>query len=144
MRSGHFIIILAVTVALALTSTAADREYTTAGNPDEPAKFVYGDVTAFSEWVRLNITYPEELKGSGLHGMVLVGFTVKADGSVEDVSSEDETGQTCHYKPPHPLFTAEAVRVVSSSPAWTPALKDGTPTDTRMTVSVRFEPTSKM
>ena len=74
------------------------------------------DVNEFSKWVSLHLTYPEEAKKARIQGRVTVTFTVDKDGSVKNVSV---------LRGVNKLLDDEAVRVVSSSPKWTPGKSKG-------------------
>ena len=68
-----------------------------------------GDLGTFTEWVNKNLVYPHE--AGCAQGRVIVQFIV------------DETGHVGNVKVIRgidPAFDAEAVRVISSSPKWTP------------------------
>ena len=78
---------------------------------DEKPSFNGGDANEFSKWVNSRLVYPEIAKENGVEGRVTLQFTIAKDGRLEDVkvlSAPDET------------LAQEAVRVVSSSPKWTP------------------------
>lgn len=70
------------------------------------------------EYVGENFTYPAAAREAGIEGTVYVMFTIMADGSVNNVKAvrgEDLGGG----------LAEEAVRVVKSMPAWTPAEQKG-------------------
>ena len=78
---------------------------------DEKPSFNGGDANEFSKWVNSRLVYPEIAKENGVEGRVTLQFTIAKDGRLQDVkvlSAPDET------------LAQEAVRVVSSSPKWTP------------------------
>lgn len=81
-------------------------------------QFQGGNANAFSKWVNSNITYPENAKNNNIQGKVMLSFRVNKEGAVENVKV---------IKGVDPELDAEAVRVVSSSPAWTPGLQGGNP-----------------
>lgn len=78
---------------------------------EEKPKFRGGDANAFSSWVAKNLNYPEVAKENGVQGRVMLQFTVNPDGSVSNVKV---------LRGVDPSLDKEAVRVVSSSPKWTP------------------------
>ena len=80
---------------------------------DRPLTFMDGPVENFSVWCSNNIDYPQEALRNNISGKVVVRFIITADGNVSDVRV---------VKSAHPLLDAEAVRVVSSSPAWETAI----------------------
>jgi|SRR5574344_139606 protein TonB len=78
---------------------------------EEKPKFNNGDANEFSKWVANNLQYPEVAKENGVQGRVMLQFTVNPDGSVSDVKV---------LRGVDPSLDKEAVRVVSTSPKWTP------------------------
>ena len=78
---------------------------------EEKPKFQGGDANDFSKWVNSRLNYPDIAKENGVQGRVTLQFTVNADGSVSNVKV---------LRGVDPSLDAEAVRVVSSSPKWTP------------------------
>ena len=96
--------------------------------PQNSAPTFNGGTNAeFSKWVQANIRYPE---GTTAKGRVSVSFTVSESGKVMDVKA---------LQGPDQKLNDEAVRVISSSPDWTPALKDGKPTAIRLVIPVNFQ-----
>ena len=78
---------------------------------EEKPKFNGGDQNEFSKWVAKNLEYPEIAKENGVQGRVMLQFTVNPDGRVSNVKVLRGVDAS---------LDAEAVRVVSSSPKWTP------------------------
>ncbi len=78
---------------------------------EEKPKFQGGDANDFTRWVNSRLQYPEIAKENGVQGRVTLQFTVNADGSVSNVKV---------LRGVDPSLDQEAVRVVSSSPKWTP------------------------
>ena len=74
--------------------------------------------TNFSKWVNENLQYPQAAKDAGAQGRILLQFTVYPDGKVQDVKV---------LRGVHPDLDAEALRVVSASPDWTPGYVNGKP-----------------
>lgn len=78
---------------------------------EEKPSFNGGDANDFSRWVNSNIVYPTVASDNGVQGRVVLQFTVGADGKVGNVKV---------VRSVDPSLDAEAVRVVSKSPKWTP------------------------
>ena len=95
----------------------------------EKPGFNGGDVNEFSKWVAQNMRYPEEAIKKKLSGRVMVSFVVGSDGVIRNVKV---------LRGVDPILDEEAVRVVSSSPKWTPATKDGKPIAINFTFPVVF------
>ena len=78
---------------------------------EEKPKFKGGDANEFSKWVAQNLQYPEIAKENGVQGRVMLQFTVNPNGTISDVKVLRGVDAS---------LDKEAVRVVSSSPKWTP------------------------
>ena len=89
-----------------------------------------GDANAFSKWVNENLKYPLAAKDAGVQGRVTLQFAVYPDGKVRD---------TKVLRGVHPDLDAEALRVVSSSPDWTPGYEKGEPVKVTYTFPVIFQ-----
>lgn len=89
-----------------------------------------GSAGDFSLWVNENLKYPKSAYEAGAQGRVTLQFTIGKDGNVGDV----KVLRGCH-----PDLDAEAIRVVSSSPAWTPGYVKGQPVKVTYTFPVIFQ-----
>ena len=92
--------------------------------------FEGGGINAFRQWVMMRVQYPEALRKSGVQGPVVVSFVVGTDGSV---------GKIEVLRSPHQALSDEVVRVVKSSPRWTPGTKRGQKVDVKYTLPVTFK-----
>ena len=81
------------------------------GTVEEKPTFNGGDANEFSKWVNSRLVYPELAKENGIEGRVTLQFTISKEGRLENVKV---------LSAPDPSLAEEAVRVVSSSPKWTP------------------------
>ena len=97
---------------------------------EQKPSFNGGDANEFSKWVNSRLVYPEICKEKGIQGRVTLQFTIRADGSVTNVSV---------LRGVHPALDKEAVRVVSSSPKWKPGRSQGKPVDVTFTFPVIFQ-----
>ena len=88
-----------------------------------------GSAGEFSQWVNENLKYPKSAYEAGVQGRVTLQFTIGKDGDLGDV----KVLRGCH-----PDLDAEALRVVSSSPAWTPGYVKGQPVKVTYTFPVVF------
>lgn len=96
---------------------------------DVKPKFNGEDAARFSQWVTGRLLYPQSAKQAGVQGMVTVTFKVNSDGKVSDVRV---LRGVCD------ALDAEAVRVVSSSPDWTPGEYKGKKVAVTYTFPVLF------
>jgi len=92
-------------------------------------RFKGGDRNTFIAWVQNHLKYPADAKAAGQSGTVMVSFAVGRNGKVQEVLVSESV---C------PALDAEAVRVVSMSPKWKPAKRNGQPVRTPMTIPVTF------
>jgi len=97
---------------------------------EEKPKFQGGDANDFSKWVNSKLVYPELAKENGVQGRVTLQFTVYTDGSVRDVKV---------LRGVDPSLDKEAVRIVSSSPKWTPGKQRERPVKVTYTFPVLFQ-----
>ncbi|MDR3226865.1 MAG: energy transducer TonB [Prevotellaceae bacterium] len=94
---------------------------------EEYPKFMGKDANAFKDWVQKNIKYPDS--ETCVQGKVVLSFIVDKNGNVTNVNV---------IRKLTPKQDAEAVRVVSSSPKWTPAKQKYTPVDFEFTFHIVF------
>lgn len=95
---------------------------------DEKPSFPGGD-EALKKYVAENTRYPELAKENGVEGIVVVGFIVLPDGSLNEAKI---------IRFIDPDLEKEALRVVMGMPAWIPAEKGGTPIEAPAKVEVPF------
>lgn len=89
-----------------------------------------GGMEGFIKFMSENLTYPEAAKKAEIEGTVVLTFIVQKDGSIQNVEVLRGIGGGCDE---------EAVRLVKSSPQWTPAKKDNENVDARMRLPIRFK-----
>jgi protein TonB len=97
---------------------------------EQKPTFMGGDFNTFNKWVARNIIYPEIAVRNNIEGRVILRFIIDTDGTVKDlvvISGADR------------VLEEEALRVVSSSPAWSPGKQRGKPTRVIFTFPVIFK-----
>ena len=82
------------------------------------------------KWVYVYQRYPREAVRDGIQGRALVDFIIDQKGKVTDVKVAKGVDE---------LLDAEAVRVISSSPDWKPAMMGGKKVKCAMSVYVDFK-----
>ena len=92
--------------------------------------FQGGDAGEFAKWVQENLQYPQAAKDADVQGRVVAQFVVGTDGKIQDVQV---------LRGVHPDLDAEVVRVISSSPDWTPGYVKGAPVKVSYTFPVVFK-----
>ena len=89
--------------------------------PEDPGKFMGGDIVTFQQWVAENLRYPEEMKNLKVNQVkVVVKFTIDKHGYIVPSSIIFfENGGNNN------VFADEVRRVLLSSPRWEPAMQKG-------------------
>jgi TonB family protein len=96
-----------------------------------------GGMEALSAFIVKNIVYPEKAKKEGITANIYVQFVVSKTGKVENVvvvKTEDNKVVKTDYE----IFSAEAIRVISLMPDWTPGLLNGEPVNVSFTIPIKF------
>ncbi len=91
--------------------------------------FQGGDMNTFRNWVQSRVQYPQIAQENGIQGTVFVEFIVYKDGKVRDVKA---------VRSPDRLLSEEAVRVIQSSPEWTPAKQRDNVISLKVTIPIVF------
>jgi protein TonB len=104
---------------------------------DEEVFFIVEDMPSFQgkgqegfrEWIAKNLRYPEIAAENGISGKVYVQFAVNSKGQVVDAVV---------VRGVDPALDKEAIRVVMSSPKWTPGRQRGKPVKVQFTFPINF------
>lgn len=96
---------------------------------DSRPMFDGGSANKFAEWVNTQLRYPELSRFYKAEGTVTLAFSVDASGAVTDVKVEKGVSHELNH---------EAVRVVTESPKWTPAMYEGKPFKVHYIFPVKF------
>ena len=88
-----------------------------------------GGQAALMQYLAKNIKYPPVAEENGIQGRVIVTFVVGKTGAISNVQVA---------KSVDPSLDKEAVRVVSSMPAWIPGKQNGQSVNVKYTVPVTF------
>ena len=97
---------------------------------EDMPQFQGKDIKHFNKWVMSNVKYPAEALKDGISGKVFVSFVINSDGTVKDVKIK---------KGAHKLLDDEVLRVVKSSPTWTPGKQRGKAVAVSMAIPVQFK-----
>jgi periplasmic protein TonB len=96
---------------------------------EEMPLFQGGGLDKFSKYIAQNLRYPPIAAANGVSGRVFVQFTVNASGEVVDVTVVGNAD---------PALEKEAIRVVKSSPGWTPGKQRGRAVKVQFTFPIVF------
>lgn len=88
-----------------------------------------GGMEKLFQYLSKNVQYPENCRKKGISGVVLVEFIVEKDGSISNIKVIVSA---------HPELDAEAIRVISSFPKWTPGTQQGKPVRVFFQLPIRF------
>lgn len=88
-----------------------------------------GGMEALARYLGDNVRYPKSALEVGAEGTVYVGFTVKANGNVTNVTVKRGVRAD---------MDEESVRVVKGMPAWKPGTSKGKAVDAQMTLPISF------
>ena len=114
-----------------IPDTGIAEETIAAGEGDETMPtFNGGTLEDFARWVQEHLIYPPKSIADNAQGRVLVSFTITETGDVTDVKVLRSANED---------LDAEAVRVVSESPKWTPGTKDGKPVRVQYSIPIVFK-----
>lgn len=91
--------------------------------------FQGGNSDTFRAWIAKNLKYPEIAAENGISGRVYIQFCVNSKGDIVDVVV---------LRGVDPALDKEAMRVVSSSPKWTPGKQRGRAVKVQFTFPVNF------
>lgn len=95
--------------------------------------FVGGD-NAMMEYLRANLTYPDQAQRDGVEGTIFVDFIIDQKGNVSNIVATDVVGENIDQ-----ALKDEAVRVVTGMPTWVPGTQRGKPVDARYSVPITFQ-----
>lgn len=89
-----------------------------------------GGPNEMMRYIQENIKYPQSAKDNKIEGRVFVSFVVEKDGSITNAAVLRGIDKECD---------AEALRVVSSMPKWTPGQHKGEVVRTQFTIPIYYK-----
>jgi TonB family protein len=89
-----------------------------------------GGINKLSQFVKNKLRYPMEAADRNIQGRVIVHFTIKADGKIDDIKVLDSI---------HRLLDREAMRIVRAMPKWTPGELNGKKVAVRFIFPITFQ-----
>ena len=112
--------------------TSAPVDQVAKDNPCEQEPDFPGGMGALMEFLTKNIQYPKNAEGSVQEGTVVTSFTVNEVGGIQNVYVQNASEMPAAYN-------AEALRVVSMLPKWTPGKKNCKPALFELCVPIKFK-----
>lgn len=105
-------------------------------NPDQILYYIVevmpefpGGEKALRQWINDHVQYPVEAKAKGVEGKVFVNFIIDPKGKVINPKIARSA---------NPAMDAEALRIISQLPDWTPGRQKGVPVNVSYTQPVYF------
>ncbi|MGW8121296.1 energy transducer TonB [Roseivirga echinicomitans] len=96
---------------------------------EDNAEFPGGDAE-WNKFLQKNLKYPRQAQRMGIEGSVFLSFVVDKEGKISDIQVTRGIGGGCDD---------EAVRVLESSPRWTPGKQRGRAVKSRMAIRILFK-----
>ena len=96
---------------------------------EQMPSFMGGDLLTFRNWVMSKLRYPQIAQENGITGRVLLMFVIERDGSLTNI----QVIQT-----PDSSLSDEAIRVLKTSPKWTPGKQRNQAVRVKYTLPVDF------
>lgn len=89
-----------------------------------------GGYAGLTTYLSQNLNYPRSAKERNTSGRVVISFIIEKNGEVSDVKILYGISEDCNQ---------EALRVISSMPAWSPATQNGNPVKILFTLPITFQ-----
>jgi TonB family protein len=96
---------------------------------EQMPSFMGGDLTTFRNWVMQQVRYPQIAQENNITGRVMLQFVIEKDGSLTNIKV---------IQTPDSSLSDEAIRVMKTSPKWTPGRQDDKPVRVMYTLPVEF------
>lgn len=110
---------------------ADDADDAAVTTPEDMPKFNGEDaLSAFRAFVVKNLKYPEALEGIHVEGTVYVQFVIERNGQLSNIKI---------LRGIHPIINNEVVKVIKSSPVWTPGKQKGKAVRVAYTFPIVFQ-----
>lgn len=82
------------------------------------------------EYFNKNLIYPKDALNDSIQGVLTIAFVINRNGRPEKIEIVNSPGES---------FDREARRLVESMPDWKPAMLNGKPVPSRMTLPITFQ-----
>ncbi len=116
-----------------IVQTAVVEEVAVSDEPflvvEDMPKFQGGDINTFRNWVQGRLRYPAIASENGISGRVTLTFVIEKDGSLTNIAV---------LQSPDRSLSEEAMRVLKTSPKWTPGKQRNMPARVRYNLPVTF------
>ncbi len=89
-----------------------------------------GGMPALKAYINQNLIYPQKAVDNKIKGTVILEVTINSDGSINNISVIKGIGFGCD---------AEAMRLISTGPSWTPKVENGTGVKASRQLKIKFK-----
>ena len=96
---------------------------------EQMPSFMGGDLMTFRNWVMSKVRFPQIALENQISGQVLLSFVVERDGSLTNIQV---------LRTPDSSLSDEAIRVLKSSPKWTPGKQRNQSVRVKYTLPIDF------
>lgn len=96
---------------------------------EQMPSFMGGDLMTFRNWVQSKVRFPQIAQENGISGRVLLMFVIERDGTLTNI----QVLQT-----PDSSLSDEAIRVLKTSPKWTPGKQRNQSVRVKYTLPIDF------
>ena len=96
---------------------------------EQMPSFMGGDLMKFRNWVQSKVRYPQIAQENNISGRVLLMFVIERDGSLTNI----QVLQT-----PDTSLSDEAIRILKTSPKWTPGKQRNQAVRVKYTLPIDF------
>lgn len=96
---------------------------------EQMPRFQDGELNTFRLWVQSQVTYPVEALKQNIQGRVVVSFVIGRNGSLGDIQI---------LQSPDEVLGNEAIRILKTSPKWTPGTQRGETVRVKYTLPIDF------
>ena len=96
---------------------------------EQMPSFMGGDLLTFRNWVQSKVRFPQIAQENGISGRVLLMFVIERDGTLTNI----QVLQT-----PDSSLSDEAIRVLKTSPKWTPGKQRNQTVRVKYTLPIDF------
>ena len=96
---------------------------------EQMPSFMGGDLMTFRNWVQSKVRYPQIAQENNISGRVLLMFVIERDGSLTNI----QVLQT-----PDSSLSDEAIRILKTSPKWTPGKQRNQSVRVKYTLPVQY------
>ena len=93
-------------------------------------QFQGGDLNDFRAWVQKKLIYPAIAQENGVQGKVILTFVIEKDGTLTNIEI---------LATPDPSLADEAIRVLKTSPKWTPGKQRNKPARVKYTLPIDYK-----